>query len=152
MSYMYELYKEVDVNGDGDMEWEELTTFIVQKANQLNRANKLSSISTYYDSSDSLDETAKMRRRDEYSHLCAIPSMSYFAAVEEHRSSVYIFNSIKGSLVQEMRTYSPPLSICNIAEKNMLATACADMTILVSSTVEVVLSQNIIQYLVRSVY
>ena len=31
MSYMYELYKEVDVNGDGDMEWEELTTFIVQK-------------------------------------------------------------------------------------------------------------------------
>jgi hypothetical protein len=30
MSYMYELYKEVDVNGDGDMEWEELTTFLVQ--------------------------------------------------------------------------------------------------------------------------
>lgn len=35
-----------------------------------------------------------------------------------------------------MKTYSPPLCVCNIAEKNMLATACADMTILVSSTID----------------
>ena len=134
MSYMYELYKEVDVNGDGDMEWEEFTTFIVQKANQLNKNNKLSSLSTYYDSSEFLDPSALVRRKNEYSHMCMIPSMNYFAAIEEHKNGVYIFNAMNGKYSQTINTYSPPLCLCNIPEKNYLATSCSDMTILLNTT------------------
>ena len=133
---MYELYKEVDVNGDGDMEWEELTTFIVQKANQLNKGNKLSSIATYYDSSEILSDACKKRQRNEYSHMVMIPTMNSFAAIEEHKNDIYIYQAVSGKLITEMKTYSPALCICDIPEKNMIATACADMTILVSSTID----------------
>ena len=27
-----DLFREIDINGDGDMEWEEFTSFIVEKA------------------------------------------------------------------------------------------------------------------------
>jgi hypothetical protein len=130
---MYELFKDVDVNGDGGMEWEELTKFIVEKANQLNKKIKLTSLSTYYDNSSVLDPAALTRHRNEYSALKPIPCLLNFAAIEDHRNAIFIYNSRNGALVTTLTTDATPLAIENIEnventhEKNMLVCATTDM-------------------------
>ena len=36
---LVELFREVDINGDGDMEWDEFTRFIVEKVSVGKRSN-----------------------------------------------------------------------------------------------------------------
>ena len=133
-SNMYEIFKEVDVNGDGHMEWEELTKFIIEKANQLNKSIKLASISKYQDTSEFLDTAAQTRHRNEYSQLYPIRHMNHFAALEDHCSAVHIFNGINGRYVSQIKTPSTPQAVTTIPERNLLACACADATIVTCST------------------
>ena len=78
---MYELFKDIDVNGDGQLEWQEFTSFTVEKANLLNKRQKLTSIAHYHDSSHALDPSAKYRHRNDISRFVNIPSLSQFAIV-----------------------------------------------------------------------
>jgi hypothetical protein len=58
---MCELFKEIDVNGDGDLEWMEFTQFVVEKANILNKRLKMTSIAHYSENLDALDISANAR-------------------------------------------------------------------------------------------
>jgi hypothetical protein len=78
-SNMFELFKDIDVNGDGQLEWQEFTAFTVEKANILNKRAKLTSIAHYHDSSDLLDPTATYRHRHDISRFVNIPSLGMFA-------------------------------------------------------------------------
>ena len=133
-SNMYELFKEVDVNGDGAMEWEELAKFIVEKANQLNKSVKLTSLASYYDTTNFLDVTAVTRHRHEYSQLCPIPAVHSFAALEDHKSGIHIFNARNGKLTTTINVPATPLAVENMPEKNLFACTCADATIVTCST------------------
>lgn len=77
VSDMNELFKEVDVNGDGQMEWEEFTKFTVEKASLLNKRFVLTTIPEYLDTSASLDNSAKMRRRNDISYMTPIKNLVY---------------------------------------------------------------------------
>ena len=102
-SVMYELFKDVDVNGDGDMEWEELTKFIVEKANMLSGSNVLTGIAHYNDASSLLDPGASTRRKNEFSRMCPMPQLGMFAALEDHSTNVHVFNMRSGV---EVNTFS----------------------------------------------
>jgi hypothetical protein len=78
---MIELFKDIDVNGDGDLEWQEFTTFTVEKANLLSKRLKLKSIAHYYDTSETLDPTALQRHRNDISQILQIPTLGQFAIV-----------------------------------------------------------------------
>jgi hypothetical protein len=51
---MFDLFQDIDVNGDGNLEWQEFTSFVVEKANILNKRLKSTSIAHYYDNSEAL--------------------------------------------------------------------------------------------------
>lgn len=95
---MFELFKDIDVNGDGQLEWQEFTSFTVEKANLLNKRAKLASIAHYYDSSDVLDASAQYRHRHDISRFVNLPSLGQFAMVEDHKNAVYLFNARKVTL------------------------------------------------------
>lgn len=78
---MYELFKDIDVNGDGQLEWQEFTSFTVEKANLLNKRQKLTSIAHYHDSTQYLDTSAHYRHRHDISRFVAIPQLCQFAIV-----------------------------------------------------------------------
>ena len=126
---MYELFKDIDVNGDGDMEWEELTKFIVEKANMLNNKVQLSGISHYYDNSDVLDPAALTRRRNEYSRICPMQNLGQFAAVEEHSSTVHIFSMRTGKHLNKFECEGFPIAIEYLPERNSVAVSASDSSI-----------------------
>jgi hypothetical protein len=78
---MYDLFKDIDVNGDGNLEWQEFTTYVVEKANLLNKRLKSTSIPHYYDSSEYLDSSAQYRHRHDISKFVNMPSLNQFAIV-----------------------------------------------------------------------
>lgn len=78
---MYELFKDIDVNGDGNLEWQEYTSFTVEKANLLNKRQKLTSIAHYHDTSVQLDCSARIRHRHDLSRFVNIPTLSQFALI-----------------------------------------------------------------------
>ena len=76
-----DLFDDIDVNGDGNLEWQEFTSFVVEKANILNKRLKSTSIPHYYDSTEALDSSAQYRHRHDISKLAPIPNMCQFAMV-----------------------------------------------------------------------
>lgn len=127
-SVMFELFKEVDVNGDGGMDWDEFTKFILDKASHLNKERKSQNIRNYYDSSDELDTIIKLRRRNEISHMCNIATLGHFALSEEHKKVIWIYNARNGNGVTTVHLNALPLVMEHVAEQELLVAACADMT------------------------
>jgi WD40 repeat protein len=127
-SVMFELFKEVDVNGDGGMEWDEFSKFILDKASHLNKERKLQNIRNYHDSSDDLDTIIKLRRRNEISHMCNIPALGHFALSEEHKKVIWIYNARNGEGVTTVHLNALPLVMEHVHEQELLIAACADMT------------------------
>jgi len=130
-SSMHELFKEIDLNGDNILQWEEFTKLTVAKARLLNKKYALSGIPEYYDSSYCLDNGAHYRHRHDISHLCHIPKMMAFAMTEDHKNSIWFINARSGKLITTVRTDAVPLAMENIAEKDLLIATCADMTMIV---------------------
>jgi WD40 repeat protein len=130
-SNMYELFKDIDVNGDGDLEWQEFTSFTLEKANQLNQKKKLASLAPYYDSKEQLDPDCFYRHRNDLSKMVNIPNIGQFAAIEDHRNSIFLFNSRFGKLVRTIPLDSNPTAITTYQDKNneIIVSACADMTL-----------------------
>lgn len=128
---MYELFKDIDVNGDTMLEWQEFTSFTVEKANLLNKRAKLASIAHYHDSSQNLDASAKYRHRHDIARFVNLPSLGHFAMVEDHKNAIFVFNSRLGKHVATINTESAPISIESIPEKDkqLLVTSGADMTL-----------------------
>ncbi len=59
----------------------EFTSFVVEKANLLNKRAKLTSIPHYHDSSTILDPSAKYRHRHDISRFVNLPTLGQFAIV-----------------------------------------------------------------------
>jgi hypothetical protein len=78
---MFDLFQDIDVNGDGNLEWQEFTSFVVEKANILNKRLKSTSIAHYYDNSEALDVSALYRHRHDISKFAKIPNLCQFAMV-----------------------------------------------------------------------
>eukprot|EP01035_Chromulina_nebulosa_P019421 gene19421-25299_t len=128
---MYELFKDIDVNGDGDLEWQEFTTFTVDRANLLSNRQKLASLPHYHDSSFMLDPSSKNRHRHDISRAVVMPALNQFAIVEDHKNAIFVFNSRLGKHIRTITTEAAPIAIEHVHDndKDILATTGSDMTI-----------------------
>jgi len=128
---MSELFKDIDVNGDGMMEWSEFTTFTVEKANILNKKMKFTAIANYHDSTEKLDPSSQHRHRHDFAQAIPILTLNQFAILEDNKNSIYIFNSMNGKLVKTIVTDAVPQAIIHVYKKDrcdLLVSACVDMT------------------------
>lgn len=133
VSNMCELFKDIDLNGDEDMEWSEFTTFTVEKANILNDRLKFSTIAHYYDATHKLDPSAEHRHRNNMAHVCPIKSMYHFAMLEDNKNAIYIFSSMNGKHIKTIVTEAVPQAIVHVESMGLLVSACADMTMVTHS-------------------
>ena len=66
---------------------QEFTSFTVEKANLLNKRQKLTSIAHYHDSTHTLDPSAHYRHRHDIARFVNIPQLCQFAIVVSNSSS-----------------------------------------------------------------
>lgn len=126
---MYELFKDIDVNGDGDLEWQEFTSFVVEKANIINKRIKLASIPQYHDVTNTLDPSA-YQRHQKIAKLAAIPTLGRFCMIEESRNAFFMFNSRTGKHFKTVPLEASPIAIEHVAaEGEILASSFSNMTI-----------------------
>ena len=108
---MYELFKDIDINGDGGLEWQEFTSFVVEKANLLNKRQKLASLPHYHDSTSTLDSSASYRHRNDISRIVNLPAIHQFAMMEDNKRSIFLFNNRLGKHIATVPTDSAPIAI-----------------------------------------
>lgn len=128
---MFELFKDIDVNGDGDLEWQEFTTFVVEKANLLNKRAKAATIAHYHDSTRNLDPSAEYRHRNDISKMVNIPALNQFCIAEDAKRSIWVFNSRLGKHIATIHTDSAPIAMSTLGEQSRgtLVASFSDMTI-----------------------
>ena len=126
---MYELFKDIDVNGDGDLEWQEFTSFVVEKANIINKRIKLASIPQYHDVTTTLDPTAYLRHQ-KIAKLANISTLDQFCMIEESRNAFFMFNSRTGKHFKTIPLDASPIAIEHVpGEGEILASSFSNMTI-----------------------
>lgn len=128
-SDMFELFKEVDVNGDGLMEWDEFTKFTVEKASSLNQSMVMTTIPEYFDNTSVLDNSAKVFRRGNITSMVPILNTGLFAVLEEHRKVISLYHSSNGRLYNEIQTESVPLAVEPMKGHNLMAASFVDLSV-----------------------
>ena len=130
---LVELFREVDINGDGDMEWDEFTRFIVEKASLFQDALALEKTPPYLHNtrlnSENIDVEDRHRHTETIDQICPITSSNQFAVIEAHSKFVSLYDSFNGNLVTNIYQNAVPLSLCHIESKRCLVASCADMTL-----------------------
>mmetsp|Transcript_10420 Transcript_10420/g.15848 ORF Transcript_10420/g.15848 Transcript_10420/m.15848 type:complete len:1219 (+) Transcript_10420:174-3830(+) len=129
VSDMQELFKEVDVNGDGLMEWEEFTKFTVEKASLLNQQFVMATIPEYQDSTWTLDLGIRQFRRNNVSAMLPLPTLGSFAVLEDHRKAIDVYHLYNGRHVTTIETESVPLAIDFVRDSSQVVAACSDLQI-----------------------
>jgi WD40 repeat protein len=129
VSDMNELFKEVDVNGDGMMEWEEFTKFTVEKASLLNQKFVMATIPEYVESTGSLDNSIRTFRRHDICRMLPMPSIGCFSVLEEHSKDISIYYSLNGRHATNIRTDAVPLAIDFAKETSVLFASCSNLQI-----------------------
>ena len=127
---LVELFREVDVNGDGYMEWEEFTRFMVEKAALFKQQLALDSIPSYSHNASQETSMGKSghRHRESIDSLCVIPKYSLFACVEQHSPVVALYDAKNSTLKATMRCNAVPLSLCYVEPLQALIACCSDTT------------------------
>jgi len=130
---LVELFREVDINGDGDMEWDEFTRFIVEKASLFQDRMSLDKIPPYYHNTrfntENIPSELRQRHTESLDSILNIARANQFAVIEAHSKVVSLYNSYNGQLVTNLVQGAVPLAMHHIPSKNALVTSCADMTL-----------------------
>jgi len=130
---LVELFREVDINGDGDMEWDEFTRFIVEKASLFQDRMTLDKVAPYYHNTryntENIPVDLRQRHTDSLDKIINIEKANQFAVIEAHSKVVALYSSFNCELVAKLEQDAVPLAMHHIPSKNCLVTSCADMTL-----------------------
>ena len=142
---LLELYREIDVNGDGDVEWEEFIRFIVDKAQVFKEMDRLDTIPNYEHILLPSDVQAHQQRLKEgrataappppkHRHmidsLVRIPDQGLLAVAEQHSAIVQFYDMASGSkkVKNDFRAASVPLAMTYVQEQQSLVLCCSDQS------------------------
>ena len=103
------LFQEIDLNGNGTLEWDEFTNFIIEKATVLNNIKtKLDEIKSYTISSTKLTQKFNMP----LSKVVYIPDIDRIVFFEEGSDTINLMNHETGTLNLKGLTVTPkPLTV-----------------------------------------
>ena len=112
---VYELFNEIDVNGDGGCEWMEFTQFVVDKASFLNKKLKVTTIPMYYETTPMLDSSSQIRHRHEMTKMVDMSILGHVAIAEEMQNRIFVLDARTGGYIEnhkgDIRTEASPISM-----------------------------------------
>lgn len=127
---LIELFREIDLDGDGQIVWDEFTRFIVDKAMRftglgvgVNEALK------EYQHNHTIDPLTRYRHKELLDKLVAIPRRGYVAAIEQRSPIVTLYDGKTGSVVHSLNSSAPPVTMTYVEPLHVLVTANSDTTL-----------------------
>jgi hypothetical protein len=96
---LIDLFKEIDINGDGDLEWDEFTSFVVHKANVFKQRYKVSEIDQYHPT----EMQHPHRHKNHIDRLHYINKYHQVAAIEQHSPVVTLYNARNGAQTGQLK-------------------------------------------------
>ena len=119
MRYLTFLFNEIDINGNGDMEWDEFTNYIIEKATVLkNLKSKADEIKHYIRSK----VKPKIKIDGVIQKAAYIPELDKIAFYEESSNKINFMNVETGEISQKNINVDPKKLVVNISsvkkEKN----------------------------------
>jgi len=124
-----ELFKEIDINGDGDLLWEELTSFIVEKAVVFKERYRVTEINDYHQTNITVEQQYRFRHNNYLEKLHYLPKLNQVAVIEQHSPVVSLYHATNGRLVANLKGHrGVPMAMQHVEKRNCLITCCADMT------------------------
>lgn len=123
---LVELFREVDVNGDGLIEWNDFIRFVVEKSTLFNQQDELQSIAPYEQIQQ--QNESHHRHRNMIDRIVPIPDQRLVAVTEQHSNVVQIYNARSGSWYASFKTKAVPLSLVYVEPQQSLLVACSDKT------------------------
>ncbi|KAA6403956.1 MAG: hypothetical protein EZS28_000526 [Streblomastix strix] len=115
------LFEEIDVNGDGGMEWDEFTQFIIESAFTVQSGNCGQKIYNFI---------ADVQMTDRISFMSYSPITRRLYCAEEHTNNVIIINPTNGTHISTITGHTGTVTSCvYIPQWRVLATASLDQTI-----------------------
>ena len=128
-----DLFQEVDINGDGSLEWAELTSFIVEKAVVFKERFRVSELPEYGQRAPPPGSNSGESRRP--SHAGLIEKLHYIegahqvSAIEANSPVVAVYDANTMRLEARLEGQrGVPMAMQHVAQHNALVTCCADMT------------------------
>eukprot|EP00752_Nemacystus_decipiens_P016546 g14788.t1 len=103
ISNLVELFKEVDINGDGMMEWDEFTRFVVVKAQLHHAQMSIDQLAEYRQGSRQVEVVSYNRSCETVEQLCYIPGSYQLAVIQEHNPIVNLYNSHSWARVAQLK-------------------------------------------------
>jgi len=123
-----ELFREIDLDGDGYIVWGEFTRHIVDKAAVNPAAARQEVILPYYHQHN-IDPSSRYRHKEFLDRILAVPRKEYIAAIEERSPVITFYNTKTGSVVKSLKCKAPPMGMTYVGDpERLLVTANADMT------------------------
>ena len=131
---VYELFNEIDVNGDGGCEWMEFTQFVVEKASFLNKKLKVTNVPSYFESTSLLDPNSQVRHRHEMTKMVDMASLGQIAVSEEQINRIFVLDARTGAYIEnhkgDIKTEASPVAMAFVEEPTtVLVASLANMTI-----------------------
>ena len=121
---LVDLFKEIDMNGDGMIDWEEFTRFMIEKAALFKEQQTLDRLLSY--NHNLTDEPSGHRHRNSIDCLTPLPKQ--FACIENTSPLISLYSARSGSLVTNMKCKAVPLSCLYIEPLQALVASCSDST------------------------
>lgn len=119
------------MNGDGTMDWEELTRFMVSKA-ALMKSTAIDAMLPYHHNTQIIGSAAgpdfHHRHRDSIDGICNLPRLKQFAVIENHSPVIAVYNARNASLVATMKCKAVPLCVCYVEPLQSIIACCSDST------------------------
>jgi WD40 repeat protein len=127
---LYELFREIDINGDGTLEWDELISFIVEKAMMFKERYRVSELGDYHQRKiGGKSEGKQYRHNNCIEKLHYIPRLHQCAVIEQHSPVVTLYNARNNKLVANLQGHrGVPMAMQYVQKLDTLVTCCADMT------------------------
>jgi len=144
---LVDMFKEVDINGDGSMEWEEFTRFMVEKAALYKESQNVERIPNYFHNKQL--ESCGFRHRGSIDCLTVLPRYKQFACAENGSPIISLYSAKAGNLVTTMQCKAVPLSMCYVEPLQALIASCSDTTMVRFNVGE---SHHKVRYKQRSVW
>lgn len=122
-----ELFKQIDVNDDGSLEWEEFSNHIIESGMSKRESKFVDQIKNYYPST--LQDSS--RHEHEIEHIFFFPKLKFFLVMERDLKEFKVYNTKKLQYVRSIAGHRGNITSAeHIWDRDILATCANDLSII----------------------
>jgi WD40 repeat protein len=128
---LIELFKEIDINGDQELEWAEFVSFLVEKAIVF-KTDARGEINDFKQVQLRIDPQYRHRHNNPLEKMQYLPQLQQLAVMEHASPIITLYNARNGRVTTQLkdtvRGRGIPTAMCYVERHKTMVVSCADST------------------------